>query len=814
MMLLRPFGALALALVANTTFAQPNPYGCHYFRNHGHTFTAPTAAQRTQIDETIARSDTFDILHYDIAIDVTRYSAQTIVASTAVDFRALMPGQSFIRFDLFDLVVDSVTSPDGPMTFAYDGAFLKVELPVAPVVGEDQTLTVHYHGVPHRDPDWGGFYFESNYIYNLGIGLSTIPPNFGKVWYPCFDSFVERATYTYHVKSAGTFRLHGQGTFLGEEQLLGDTVIRSYDLAQPITTHLSAIAVADYQDSAYIHTGANGDIPVLLSAKPVNLPGMVARFGDLGAAIDACEYWYGPYPFERVGYVLTTDGALEIPTNVGYPDFMTTQSVTNNRGLFTHELGHHWWGDIVAPHIHNDMWLKEGPAEYSAHLIEEWLGGSTAFVKAVKDNQLFVLKQAHLNDGGFQALSPMPDEYIYGTHTYYKGAAVMHNLRGYLGDEVFRQAMRDVQAQYAYTDITAVGFKDALEAVTGEDLDPFFDAWVFAPGFAAFEIRDWSYVYDGPTAVLTLSVGQKLRGTTVYHTEVPLDLTVISASGAVFETSIVVSGEETSVVVNSPFVPAMMVLNRHNRLNQARMDEEITLVPGENFNTILPYTDFRIYENTLVDTTLVRIDHIWSAPDQSPVSADITMMSNTHYYNVDGLWPEGTSLEGKLYYYGNNANQLDHDLIDGDETGMVLVWRATPTDTWEVYWDQTANIGIPTNGSGNITMNTLEKGQYAFAKGAVAIGLDELSSDHGDLRLYPVPTQGTLTVGGATPVAATLWFEVFGIDGRLVQRSTQKASGPFTTSLDLAALVDGTYVLRVVTTTGKRIGTRRFELAR
>ena len=42
----------------------------------------------------------------------------------------------------------------------------------------------------------------SDYIYTLGIGLTTIPPNFGKVWYPCFDNFVERATYTYHVTSA------------------------------------------------------------------------------------------------------------------------------------------------------------------------------------------------------------------------------------------------------------------------------------------------------------------------------------------------------------------------------------------------------------------------------------------------------------------------------------------------------------------------------------------------------------------------------------------------------------------------------------
>ncbi|MEO8589651.1 MAG: T9SS type A sorting domain-containing protein, partial [Flavobacteriales bacterium] len=389
-----------------------------------------------------------------------------------------------------------------------------------------------------------------------------------------------------------------------------------------------------------------------------------------------------------------------------------------------------------------------------------------------------------------------------------------HNLRGYLGDEVFRQAMHDVQTNYANTTITAEGFKDALEAVTGEDLDPFFDAWVFAPGFAAFEVRDWDYEIVGPTVVVTASIGQKLYGTTQYHNEVPLDFTVISSSGAVFETSIVASGLESSVVVNCPFIPAMIVLNRHNRLNQSRMDDEITLVPGETFNTILPYTQFRIYENTLVDSTLVRIDHMWSGPDQTPVAEDIISLSTTHYYNVDGLWPEGTSLRGRLYYYGSTVNDLDHDLIDGDETGMVLAWRPNATATWQVYWDQTVNTGSVTNETGYITMNTLEKGQYAFAKGTIAIGLAELSGDVGEMELYPVPTDRDLTVSGSAPGNSTIWFDVFSTEGRLVQRSTQKAAGAFTSTLDLSDLAKGTYVLRAMTTTGKLIGTRRFEVAR
>lgn len=803
-----------VALLAAVAQAQPNPYGCHYFRHGSAPHPVSSAGLRTQIAETIARSDTFDILHYDIHLDVTNYAGAMIKGATTVSFEALMPDRPFIRFDLFDLTVDSVTEAGEQRSFSYDGAFLKVDLPVAPPVGEERALTVHYHGNPHRDPDWGGFYFESGYIYNLGIGISTIPPNFGKVWYPCFDSFVERATYSYHVKSAGTYRLHGQGNFLGEVQLEGDTVVRSYELPQEIPTHLSAVAVSDYAVEASVHTGANGDIPVTLAAKPANLGAMVGKFGDLGAAIDACEHWYGPYAYDRVGYVLTTDGALEIPTNVAYPAFMTGQSIPSNRALFSHELGHHWWGDVVTPYVHNDMWLKEGPAEYTGHLVEEWLDGQPGLIKAVKDNQLYVLRQAHVNDDGFQPLSPMPDPHIYGTHTYYKGAAVLHNLRGYLGDEVFRQAMSDVQLQYANTAITAEGFRDALEQVTGQDLDPFFDAWVFAPGFATFEVRDHAAQQVGGAWQVDLVVGQKLRGTGVYHEQVPLDVTFLSASGEVYDARIEAGGETTSITVNDvPFEPAVVVLNRYARLNQNRMDHEEVIVPGTSFPSILPYVDFRLYADAVTDTTLARVEHIWAAPDQAPLANDIVAISGTHYWTIDGLWPEGTDLRTRLYYYGN-ATGMDLELLDGNEAGICVVFRAHPDDQWEVYADQEVVAGSLTNGTGYINVQHLRKGQYAFGKIDGFISIAEPTEAEEGFALYPVPATDQVTVSGRIDGAHLLVVDVHDAGGRRVGRSVANANGTFVHRVDTSTLAAGTYLVRVVTSLGHDMGTQRFEVVR
>jgi aminopeptidase N len=415
-------GLLTQAQEEQRTLRKPRvfePVQCHHFRQLSpeRKDVKPTPQPRWMVNydmsHSIARSDSFNISTYELDLDVTAYAYQQLVAHAIIALEVLEEDAQDLWFDLVELTVDSVTINGTNVLFEQTESQLHLALPEAGWQTDvDYQVEVWYQGSPYQDPYWGGFYFVSDYIYNLGIGLTTIPPNFGKVWYPCFDNFVERAAYTYHVTSAGGRRAHCQGTLIGETFLAGDTLTRSFELTHPITTHQSAIAVAPYVDSNYVHTGNYGDIPVRLTGKSEQINAMANKFQELGYAIDALEYWWGPYAWERVGYVLTTDGALEIPTNIAYPQFMVGEGLVANGDLFSHELGHHWWGDLVAPTIHNHMWLKEGPAEYSSHLFIEWKDGQEEFVEVVKDNQQFVLEECHIQDNGFHPLSPMPDEEI------------------------------------------------------------------------------------------------------------------------------------------------------------------------------------------------------------------------------------------------------------------------------------------------------------------------------------------------------------------------------------------------------------------
>ena len=125
----------------------------------------------------IARSDSFDVRHYDLFLDVTDYVASD--GRPCHDYGRAHGGNT-MWWDLQGLVVDSVAWDGEPVLFNQWDSRLHVQSPSA-TAGNNVSLEVWYGGQPDDDPYWGGTYYASNIIYNLGIGLTSIPPNFGKV---------------------------------------------------------------------------------------------------------------------------------------------------------------------------------------------------------------------------------------------------------------------------------------------------------------------------------------------------------------------------------------------------------------------------------------------------------------------------------------------------------------------------------------------------------------------------------------------------------------------------------------------------------
>ncbi|MCF8237076.1 MAG: hypothetical protein K9I85_02890 [Saprospiraceae bacterium] len=733
--------SVVLSLMVASTALLAQPVGCHYHESDLQ-IQEPDPVSRVKMRAAVERSDSIDILHYEIWLDVTQFGG-TLKGKTTVTLTPKLPDQDMLTFDLTTLKLDSILFNGQPLSFTYPDPFVLVQMPDVLALTDTVSLTFYYQGTPHKDPSWGGFYFEGGYAYNLGIGITSNPPNFGRVWYPCFDNFVERAKYDIHVLSSFGKRGYAVGDFISETVAGQDSVWRHYRMEQLLPTYLTNVAVSNYVAHRDTHSGFFGNIPIELLAKPEDISEMISGFSKLGDALDAIESWYGPYPWSRVGYVMTTVGAMEHPTNVAFPESALNNGAGDVR-LMTHELGHHWWGNVTTLREPTDMWIKEGNAEYCAHLIDETTIGRDAFINTVKSNHLNVLVQAHQADGDFLPLSGIPFKNIYGRHSYWKGASVIHNLRGYLGDSLFRAAQKSILTTFPYSAIDAETYRDQVSLISGKDAGPFFDAWIFNPGYAAFKIYSRQSTPVGNDYSVQLVLEQGLRAAPAYHEAVPLEVTCFGPNWEVYQQTVLAGGAVSSHTLIVPFDPVHISLNERGQLNQARMDYQQVLKTTGNF--ILPFVKFRVTVQAITDSALVRVDHHWTAPEPVQDQPELKI-SSTNFWVVSGIFPFGFEAQGRLSYNATSSNAfLDADIASPKEDSLVLLYRPSPTVGWEEHPDYKLIVLGLTDGKGEVLINGLAPGEYALARGQfISTRVSEPDLDR-LVKIFPNPTNGPVWV--------------------------------------------------------------------
>ncbi len=791
-----------LSLTYNFAFAQPVTDDfilCHNALSHLSSGYKPTEQEMAMMENSNRRSDSFDIWNYVIDIDVTNYAGKAIKANTAVRFRTRLDKLQWIVLDLLDLQVDSVYFEGKPVLFNYDSAQIVVffgrELPY----DHANQVTVYYHGVPSRDPVWGGFYFADDYIYNLGIGLSTTPPNFGKVWFPCFDNFVERSTYDYYVTSTSDKKAYCVGTFMSEDSVGPSRIRRHYRMNTPIPTYLSSIAVANYAVSTMDHQGIDTIIPIQLIAKPGDLSKMVSQFEKMGQAIDAFEYWFGPYRFERVGYVATTVGAMEHPTNVAYPiSSILNSTLIQNERLYGHELGHHWWGDITTLDDARDMWIKEGNAEYSSHLFIERAYGKADFTDAVKSNLSNIIFNAHRNDGAYLPLSPMPYSNTYGTHTYRKGAAMIHNLRGYLGDDRYRQVCTMLFDSLYGKSMNAFEFRDFLSRNSGMDMTAFFDDYIFNPGYCGFYVDSSQIYQNGGKNYVRIRLQQKSHHAAHLYRDVPIELAMYDQNMK-RSTLKLIAGDTVSyfdIPLPDGFTPAIYILNENQELNLATLQNNAIINKTGTAN--LPYTGMVVNVSGLTDSSYVNIAHQLMGPDTDRKAANIKIISPAHFWQVSVVQHGDLIMDGRVEYNGADSLSIDKDILFKSEDSLLLVYRKNHSEPWVEYPDYNKLIVSPNDRKGFVRITKLIAGEYALANGYHQVVQSNDLAKTGIL-MYPNPVKDNLYIHSRDDSRSIEHMEIYDASSRLVMRMKAECQ------LDLTCLNAGYYEIVMFDQAGKML---------
>ncbi len=411
----------------------------------------------------------YDVQHYDLALSVD-IANDEIVSTATIDLTTTQDLTS-LNLDFIGLTIDALTVNGEDAIYQRQPAELIVYLPEAAASGDALEIVVSYHGKPGEGVDTSVIpdFSEGWTYYGDGVMVAGEPTG-SETWYPVNDHPSDKATYTYEVTVPESYMVAANGV-LKNVQDNGSQTTYSWEMDQPIAPYLSTIAIAQFD--IVESTGPHG-LPIR-DYYGVGIPQSTrndfAREADIIAFFESI---FGPYPFDAAGVVvhdIDLNFSLETATLITFGNSFTGE------GVLAHEMSHQWFGDLVGLERWQDIWLNEGFASYAADLwIEHSVGRDAMDNDITNQYQDVVLYPGFLqNETG----DPGADDLFDYPIVYERGDLTLHALRLQIGDKAFFKTLKTYVAQYGGKNATTDDFIAVAEQVSGQQLDDFFNAWLY-----------------------------------------------------------------------------------------------------------------------------------------------------------------------------------------------------------------------------------------------------------------------------------------------------------------------------------------------
>jgi aminopeptidase N len=731
--------------------------------------------------------DTIHAKHYDIRLRNINSADNTITAKAVINIEALVDNLSAIPLQIRGMSIDTVWV-EGLTTndFTYDDEIIRINIPAQLQEGDSILIGIAYNGEPYHE-SWGGYHFSGDYSFNLGVGLSEIPHNLGKSWFPCIDDFTDRATYDVYATVSNEITAVGGGELMSITSHANNTRTFHWKLHYPIPTYLISIATGDYVLIEDTYQGVERDIPITYYVRPADSTKVAGNFDKLKEITEVFEQHFGPYAWERIGYVATYLGAMEHATNIAYP-WSTITGNNTYEYLYAHELFHMWFGDKVTCDKAEEMWINEGWATFAQMFYTEILYDRETFINAMMSTHAGVLQYQHANEGGYFPLNEIPQEHTYEISAYDKGSTVVQTLRTYLGDELFFPTMTAFVDSFAFTSLSSYDMRDFITEYTGIDMSGFFDLYVFNGGCPHYSIDSFAVIPESDDFNVTVYVRQKRKGTDFIGVDNIIPVTFMDEDWNTYQDTIHFSGISGQSTKTIPIEPVAVYVDLEKNMCDATTDDYMHITEVDDYS--YAHTFFVLEVQELSDSAFVRVTHNWAPPDSLDIPEEVARISDYRYWDIDGIFPEGFIATGKFQY--NKSGNLDNNLILSSTDSVVILYRSAPSEPWQLIdFTQLGPWSI-----GYIFVDSLQKGQYVLGVIDVSVGVDD--QDQRDINaektlfLYPNPAGSQVNVIYDVDEEAVL--KIHDMQGKLIDSSSLDP-GPGQYRWDSSDVLPGTYLI-------------------
>jgi aminopeptidase N len=547
------------------------------------------------------------------------------------------------------LVIDSVKLGTLSLTYAHSSNILTVNMNRTYNPGEIFTIKIYYR---HNNVTDNGFYSSG------GMVFTDAEPEGARSWFPCWDKPSDKAKVDITIKTPSTVILGSNGR-LADSVRTGDTIYYHWNSIDPVTTYLTTLIgkvnynldliywrkISNPSDSIpmrfYWNTGESG-----LANIKSKMPSMVTRFSNL----------FGEYPFEKVGFATANNqftwGGMENQTLIILAPNYWSESVV------AHEFAHQWFGDLISPGTWADIWLNEGFATYNEALWKEFTTGYSAYKSNITGNASSYMSSnpgIPIYNPSWAIVTPPQNTLFNFAITYAKGSCVLHMLRYVLGDTLFFNSLKAYAtdtASFKFKNSVTADFVTKINQVTGQNLNWFFDEWIYQPNHPLY-----SNVYnivDNGNGTWNLRFTVKQTQSNPAFFQMPVEIKAGFSGGG--DTTIRVMNTVNNQLFTFTFsrLPVSVAFDPNNNivLKQASILQGVS----ENNSVVNEYSLSQNYPNPFNPVTVIKY--------QIPVSDNVRLnvydlngkeistlvneKQNSGFYEVQF---DGSKYSSGVYYY-------------------------------------------------------------------------------------------------------------------------------------------------------------------
>ncbi len=412
----------------------------------------------------------YDVTHYKLKL---KYDPPTdTLTGTATIEATALERLSELHLDFHGMKISKATVGGTPVTPTRMDDSLTVPLPVPVEKDAKLSVQIDYSGVP-QSLDEGNAFGTNGFLHTTEGAFAIGEPHSATTWIPVNDHPRDKALYDFELTVPATLAAITNGVRTSET-VAGGLKTSTWKVTSPMATYLATLAIGDYRVTEGTHKG----LPVI-NAVHNSIPATTRVDEDIarnGEVLDFLIEKFGPYPFDALGGIVINDDrisfALETQTRPIYGNGFWG-ATRSNTDVIAHELAHQWFGDSVSVDTWQHIWLNEGFATYAQWMWAEDEGRVTT-------QQEFDRRYATETSPIWSVPPGCPGRArIFDSSVYNRGAMTLHMLRDKVGDEKFFTILQTWVKQKKDSNATTPQFIALAEEISGQQLDDFFNAWLF-----------------------------------------------------------------------------------------------------------------------------------------------------------------------------------------------------------------------------------------------------------------------------------------------------------------------------------------------